>query len=119
MPRVLLVEDDPTMLSLLRTLLNLEGYEALHLEDDSEEGILRAVCQDLPDLVLMDVNLRRANGLSVLRRIRSQAECRQVRVVMSSGMDYQIECQEAGADRFILKPFMPDDLFSAMRAVLA
>ena len=119
MPRVLLVEDDPSMLSLLTTLLTFEGFEALHLEDDSEDGIVQAVCQTKPDLVFMDVHLRRANGLEVLRRIRTSDTCPQVRIMMSSGMDFNLECRQAGADSFILKPYMPDELVSVMRSVLA
>jgi len=119
MPKVLLVEDDPSMLSLLTTLLTLEALDALHLEDDSEDGIIQMICQSKPDLVFMDVNLRRANGLEVLRRIRTDSSCPHVRIMMSSGMDFSHECLQAGADRFILKPYMPDELVNVMRSVLA
>jgi DNA-binding response OmpR family regulator len=117
--KVLLVEDDTTMLSLLTTLLKIEGFEVSILEDDSEDGILATICKRLPDLVLMDVNLRRASGVEVLRRVRQMDNLRGVRVLMSSGMDYQQECLEAGADSFILKPYMPEDLLRRMQEVLA
>jgi DNA-binding response OmpR family regulator len=119
MPRVLLVEDDPTMLSLLSILLDIEGYEILRLEDDSEDGILSAVVASKPDLILMDVNLRRANGLAVLRCIRQQGECNGVRIIMTSGMDYRIECIQSGADHFLAKPFMPDELVESIQRVLS
>jgi DNA-binding response OmpR family regulator len=118
MAKILLVEDDHMMISLLTTLLKIEGYDVLPLEDDSEESILCAICSQAPDLVLMDVNLRHTNGLDVLRWVRQQEGCQGVRILMSSGMDYNKECIEAGADSFILKPYMPDDLIQQMQSLL-
>jgi DNA-binding response OmpR family regulator len=119
MARVLLVEDDYTMLSLLTTLLKIEGYRIIPLEDDSENGIVQAICIHLPDIVLMDVNLRRASGLEVIRRVRQNEACQGVHILMSSGMDYSFECLEAGADQFILKPFMPDELIRLIQSAMA
>jgi DNA-binding response OmpR family regulator len=120
MPRVLLVEDDASMLSLLTTLLQIEGFEVLYLEDDdSEETILESICRLRPDLVMMDVYLRRANGLDVLRRLRAITECKDMRVLVSSGMDYSVECRQAGADSFILKPYMPDDLLTQVHQLVS
>ena len=119
MTKVLLVEDDKTMLSLLTTLLGIEGYEVLQLDDDSEAGIIRSICNQLPDLVMMDVNLSQANGLDVLRQVRQQSDCQGVRILMSSGMDLRLESRDAGADGFIQKPYMPDDLIRQLKEVMA
>ena len=116
--RVLLIEDDPTMLKLLSILLDIEGYEILPLEDDSEAGILDTLRLSQPDMVMMDVNLRKANGLDVLQRIRQQDEFKGIRILMSSGMDYRIECLQAGADHFLQKPFMPDELVEIVHRIL-
>ena len=118
MTKVLLVEDDKTMLSLLTTLLGIEGYEVLQLDDDSEAGIIRSICTQLPDLVMMDVNLTQANGLDVLRQVRQQSGCQGVRILMSSGMDLRLESRDAGADGFIQKPYMPDDLIRQLKEVM-
>jgi DNA-binding response OmpR family regulator len=119
MSKVLLVEDDPTMFSLLSTLLSMEGFDVYRAEEDSEPGIIHAVRQSNPDLVLMDVNLRQANGLDILRRLRADVSSPKVRVIISSGMDYTVECRQAGADCFMLKPYMPDDLVQEIRDLLA
>lgn len=120
MPSVLLVEDDASMLSLLTTLLNIEGFKVLYLEsDESEDTIIESICRLRPDLVLMDVYLRRANGLDILRRLRSIPECKDTRVLVSSGMDYSVECRQAGADSFILKPYMPDDLVNQIHQLVS
>ena len=86
--------------------------------EDSEEGILANVIRVQPDLVLMDVNLRKASGLKVLERIREREDCADIRILMSSGMDYRIECKQAGANDFLQKPYMPDDLVEALRRVM-
>ena len=117
-PRVLLIEDDPTMLSLLNILLEIEGYEILPLQDDSEDGIIANISNTKPNLILMDVNLRKANGLDVLRRLRSEEDLHDIRIMMSSGMDYRIECKKAGADYFLQKPYMPDELVEAIRKTI-
>jgi DNA-binding response OmpR family regulator len=119
MQKVLLIEDDPTMSSLLTTLLQIEGYSVQAVPDDREEQILTAICAYEPDIVLMDVNLRQANGLEILRKLRSSDNCAHIRILMSSGLDYKDECEKAGADSFILKPYMPDDLIQQIQALIS
>jgi len=116
--QVLLIEDDPTMLNLLSILMEIEGYLILRLEDDSEESIIDTLVRLRPDLVLMDVNLRKANGLEVLKRIRQRDDLKDIHILMSSGMDYRIECNQAGADYFLQKPYMPDELVEVVHRIL-
>lgn len=96
------------MLSLLHTLLEIEGYQVSHtLEFDST---LTAIKETDPDLILLDVNLRDVSGLDILESLREDTLTRDVVVIMSSGMDLKEECMEKGANDFILKPYMPDEL---------
>lgn len=113
MAKVLLVEDDATMLALLRTLLEIEGYQVVRLNINEEP--LSVIRREKPDIVLLDVHLRNANGLDVMRQLRQDLEIARTRVLMASGSDVSLECKSAGADGFIMKPFMPDDLISAIR----
>jgi DNA-binding response OmpR family regulator len=113
--RVLLIEDDAVMLSLLHTLLSMEGYEALQMQEENLEGMLRSIQQEKPDVVLMDVNLRGADGFDLLRCIRQEKGLEGVRVLMTSGMDFGGRCEEEGADGFILKPYMPEELIRQIR----
>jgi CheY-like chemotaxis protein len=113
MPKVMLAEDDATMLSLLRTLLKLEGFETTTL--GVEEDVIDALCRDVPDIVLLDVNLTQGNGLDFLRRIRKNDCLKNVVVIMSSGMPLENECLNAGANAFLLKPYMPDMLISVIK----
>ncbi len=63
----------------------------------------------------MDVYLAHQNGLEVLDAIRSMDEAHNVRIVMISGMNLKEDCLARGADDFLLKPFMPDDLIQILR----
>jgi DNA-binding response OmpR family regulator len=119
MPKVMLIEDDRTMLSLLQTLLNMEGFDVAYLErDEDPEAILCAMRLEKPSLVLVDVNLRKMSGFDLLHAIRQDAELKPVRVLMSSGMDFGMRSYEEGADGFILKPYMPDELIQKIRLTI-
>ena len=119
-PKILLVEDDVTMLTLLRTLLRIDGYQAVALEkDDSIEAILNTIRSEKPAVILMDVHLRQINGFDLLHSLRATADIADSRVIMSSGIDFNQRCLDEGADAFILKPYMPDDLLSKIRKLLA
>ncbi len=118
MPKIMLVEDDATMLSLLQTLLQMEGYQVVKMKEESLDGILSTMRQESPDLALVDVHLKELNGFDVLRSIRKEPALAGTRVLMSSGMECRSECLNFGADDFILKPYMPDDLIDAIHKTL-
>lgn len=114
MAKVLLAEDDLTMLSLLKTLLTMEDFQVAIL-DTSQKDILGVIRRELPDLLLMDVHLHHRNGMEVLRLIRESDDLKNLLVVMTSGMDLGAECRRIGADDFLLKPYMPDDLLNMIK----
>ena len=115
MPRILLAEDDATMVSLLKTLLKMEGYQVSALDADAD--IAQAVLKIKPDILLMDVHLLRQNGMDELVKLRAAPGGESVCVLMTSGLDFKEQCLSAGANGFIQKPFMPDDLLDALRSV--
>ena len=113
MPRIMLAEDDHTMVTLLTTLLDMEGYQvvALSVNDD----IFDAVRNDCPDVLLLDVHLAQTNGLDILDQLRGDDVTRDLKVVMTSGLNLEFECKHHGADDFLLKPYMPDDLLNILK----
>ena len=119
MAKVMLVEDDVTMLSLLSTLLEMEGFQVVKMVEESSQAILQQLNLEHPDLLLMDVNLRQLNGLDMLRLLKQDEQAKTVHVLMSSGMDFRNECLNAGASDFIMKPYMPDDLIGQIHQVLS
>jgi DNA-binding response OmpR family regulator len=117
MPKVILIEDDPTMRSLLKTLFEMESYEVLTLAEDL--NVIPILEAENPDLIMIDVHLNGdEEGIDLLRLIRRNEILKTVAVLMASGMDYSHTCLEEGADGFILKPFMPDDLLVEVRKLL-
>ena len=115
MGKVLLVEDDATMVSLLKTLLKMEGYHVAALDADAD--IAQAVLKARPDVVLMDVHLMHQNGMDALVKLRAAPGGKAIRVIMTSGLDFKDQCLARGANAFIQKPFMPDDLLAVLRTV--
>jgi len=113
MEKVLLAEDDSTMVSLLKTLLNMEGYEVLALDVHSD--VPAVVQREKPHALFMDVHLGGQSGMEILDSIRKQKELSDVRIVMTSGLNVKEECIRRGANAFLLKPFMPDDLIKALK----
>ncbi len=113
--KIILIEDDRTMLSLLQTLLQMEGYQVVITEAGTLDGMFAAVQTEHPDLAMIDVHLHEINGFDLLARIRQNESLKNMRVIMSSGMDFRTDCLKNGADEFILKPYMPDDLISLIR----
>jgi len=117
--KVMLIEDDETMLSLISTLLEFEGFQVSKLEKDGcIEDILDCIRHEKPDLILLDVHLRRTNGFDLLQEMRQDEELKSTHVLMSSGMELSSKCNQEGADGFILKPYMPEELVGKIRSFL-
>lgn len=113
MAKILLAEDDKTMVSLLKTLLTMEGFDVLGLDVNAD--VPAAVLREKPDALFMDVHLGEQSGMQILQEIRSNKDLENVRVVMTSGLDVREQCIQNGANAFLLKPFMPDDLLRVLR----
>jgi CheY-like chemotaxis protein len=114
MTKVLLAEDDDTMVSLLTILLGLEGYQVVSVLD-KVGNIYENIRDEKPDVILMDVHLGDLNGLSIVKELRQQEDLKNIRVIMASGLNMRDACLAAGADEFLLKPYMPDDLLNLIR----
>ncbi|MBL8100083.1 MAG: response regulator [Anaerolineales bacterium] len=115
--KILLAEDDVTMVSLLKTLLKMEGFEVVAVHADAD--VVEEVKKEKPVVLLLDFHLGAQNGLDVLDEIRNQDETRDVRVIMSSGASVKEECMNRGANGFLLKPYMPDDLISLLKQTIS
>jgi CheY-like chemotaxis protein len=113
MAKILLAEDDATMVSLLKTLLKMEGFEVVALDVNSD--VATAVQREKPDALFMDVHLGGQSGMQILEAIRKNNDLASLRVVMTSGLNVKDECLLRGANAFLLKPFMPDDLISVLK----
>jgi len=111
---VLVVDDEPGILRIVRLNLSLAGYEVL--ATTSGEEAIGLVQSKSPDLVLLDVLLRPLDGLQVLKRLRAFSR---VPVLLFTASSYSTEqVQELGANGFVAKPFRPDELVNKIKNVL-
>ncbi len=117
MAKVLIVDNDRTTVSLLKILLELDGYTVEIA--GNPVAVLDEVRSADPDVVLMDVFLTGGDGLDLLRRMRASPDLATIPVLMSSGMNLADECSVAGADGFLLKPYAPEQLAQALQRTLA
>ncbi|GAB4187059.1 MAG: response regulator transcription factor [Simkaniaceae bacterium] len=117
--RILLIEDEEDIASLIKLQAELSGYK-LHVEVDGLNGY-RAVERERPDLVILDVMLPGLNGFDVCRRIKNHPELKNIPVIMLTAKDKELDVVlglELGADDYVAKPFSPKVLFSRIKAVL-
>jgi DNA-binding response OmpR family regulator len=115
---VLVVEDDPSLLSALAFNLRREGYEVL-VASDGEQGLAIARNEaDRLDLVLLDVMLPRMSGLEVLRRLRTEADTPVLILSARGEVDDIVDGLELGADDYIAKPFVLRELLARVRATV-
>jgi len=112
-PKVFIIDDDMTMVYLLRTLLEMDGYEVAEVQD--WDAIIETVQAESPDLVLMDYFLTDLDGLELLTQLRTDPMLAETRIIMSSGMDVSDQCMAAGADAFLLKPYTPEQLAEVIK----
>jgi len=113
MSKVLLAEDDNTMVSLLSTLLKMEGFEVVVADIHSD--VPPVVAKESPDHLVMDVHLAGKSGVEIVEAIRKDPANAKVNIVMTSGLNKKDECLKGGANHFLLKPFMPDDLIRLLK----
>ncbi|MCK4726602.1 MAG: response regulator, partial [Anaerolineales bacterium] len=96
-----------------------EGYlVAVNAADGSLEQVIWSIEHEHPDLVILDVNLGDYSGFDVLARMKANENLKNTHVLMSSGIEYTQQSRDAGADGFILKPYMPDDFVGYIQHVL-
>jgi CheY-like chemotaxis protein len=121
MRKIALVDDDVLMVDLLTTLLEMEGYQIVSPSID--DTLCDSLCQQNPDLILMDVCLRSdqgntIDGLDLLEQLRQSDQLEDVKIIVSSGLDYRESSLAKGADDFLHKPYMPETLVTMINKAM-
>ena len=116
MPRILVVDDEPEIVDLLRNYLQRDGFDVDQAADG--EAALAAFGRGQPDLVILDLMLPKLDGREVCRRLRETAR---TPIIMLTARDEESDTLiglELGADDYITKPFSPREVLARVRAVL-
>lgn len=108
--RILVVDDDRTILQLYRTALVIDGFQV----ETADDGIsaLRRIDEQCPDLVVLDLQLPNLDGVSVLSELRAHSDTWGVPVVVVTGTDYSRAVAQASS--ILRKPCEPDRLISVI-----
>lgn len=118
-PRVLIVEDEGDLVTLLTYNLEKEGFRVLTAYD-GEEAVLVAT-EQRPDIVLLDWMLPHCSGLEVCRQLRRGSKTRDVPIIMLTARGEEadrVRGLDSGADDYVPKPFSTSELLARIRAVL-
>jgi two-component system OmpR family response regulator len=116
MPQVLVVDDDPHIRQLLVFALEKAGLQAREAEDG--EAALASVEASPPDLVVLDINMPKLDGLEVCRRLRAKGD---LPILFLSSRDDEIDRVlgiELGGDDYVVKPFSPREVTARVQAIL-
>ncbi len=120
MSRILIVEDDPDLVALMKRWLGRDGHRVEHAADGAAAlaALQRA---PLPHLVLLDVMLPKVDGFEVLRQLRAEPRTKDLPVVMVSSFSRDADAargRELGADDYIVKPLMEVDFLKRIEHLI-
>ena len=118
--KILIVDDEPNIVTALEFLLQRSGYEVLLAQDG--ESALKQVAQHLPDLVLLDVMMSVKSGYEVCQRMRERADWQHIKIIMLSAKGREAEVNKGlslGADSYVTKPFSNQELIAKIEGLLA
>jgi len=119
MKRILIIEDDPDIVELVRYNLSKEGYQVAAVGD----GVagLEKIRKSQPDLLVLDLMLPKLSGMEVCKEIRRDQALKQLPILMLTARGEEMDRViglEVGADDYVTKPFSPRELVARIRALL-
>lgn len=114
--KALVVDDDRVLADLVTFALHREGFEVIQGCDG--EAALRRWAEEEPDVIVLDVNMPKADGFAVCRRIRAEDDTPIIMLTVRGEEDDIVRGLELGADDYVTKPFSPRQLVARIHAVL-
>src|SRR6266478_8943014 len=119
MPKVLVVDDSWTDLTLIATPLRESGYDVITAVDGEEA--LEKVLAERPQCVVLDVILPKTNGFQLCRKLKAMEQSRDIPIILISGKNTPLDKRwglQQGADLYITKPFSKDELLASVRSLI-
>jgi two-component system alkaline phosphatase synthesis response regulator PhoP/two-component system response regulator VicR len=118
--KILIIDDDATMVNLLSTILEIDGFEAGYAL--SGKQAFEILSKGLPDLILLDIMMPEMDGFEVLARLRQDPATSKLPIIMLTARTDDKDIFEGwrrGADEYVTKPFDPRLLVETIRKVLS
>ena len=117
MARILVIDDEASILNMLKVLLSIEGHQVVAHQEAA--SAMELVCQEDFDLVITDLRMTPINGIEVLKYVREQRPALPVIIMTAYGqVETAIESMQVGAFEYLKKPFRAADLLSTVRKAL-
>jgi DNA-binding response OmpR family regulator len=114
--RVLVADDEPAIRKFVRANLESRDYEVILVGDGAEA--VAAIEKELPDLIILDINMPKLTGFEVCHQVREWSEIPIIILSARGGEMDKVKCLEMGADDYITKPFGVDELLARIKAVI-
>lgn len=118
-PKVLIAEDEETIVESLTFLMEKEGYE-VSVATDGQTAI-NMIARDTPDMVLLDVMMPVCDGFEVVRAVRGDSNTRNIPIMMLTAKTREVDRRkglELGVDDFVTKPFSTRDVVSRVKVLI-
>jgi DNA-binding response OmpR family regulator len=118
--RILICDDDPLLIELMSFRLKAKGFDVITAMD-GEEALSKAASEQ-PSLVVLDAMMPRLDGFEVLSRMKSDAAVSHIPVIMLTARKGEkdiVSALERGADDYLVKPFIPEELLARLSKLLA
>ncbi len=113
--KILIADDDPQLLRALRITLSAKGYDVVTALDG--RGAIAAAIEQRPDVLLLDLGMPGIDGIQVIHAIRGWSDAPILVVSGRTGAGDKVEALDAGADDYVTKPFLVDELLARIRAL--
>jgi len=118
--KILLIEDDPFLLSMYATKFELENFEVI-IAEDGEKG-LKSAAREMPSIILLDILLPKMDGFEVLKELKDNKETCHIPVILLTNLSQKNEIEQGlsmGAEDYLIKAhFMPSEVVEKIKKVL-
>lgn len=119
--KILLIEDDPFLLSMYSTKFEIEDFR-VYVASDGQKG-LELAGKELPDIILLDILMPKMNGFEVLENLKAQKETKDIPVILLTNLNQKDEIEKGlslGVDDYLIKAnFMPSEVVEKIKKVIA
>jgi DNA-binding response OmpR family regulator len=112
----MIVDDDRTTVTLLKTLLEMDGFDVALVARGGM--VLDKAREEKPDIFMLDYHLADMEGTDVIKTLRADPQFAKTPIIMSSGLNVEDEAKRAGANMVLVKPFEPGNLAGIFNKLL-